>query len=178
MLRASAAEMKISNAPLSEAVWPEWEGLGEEPRLFQERRTEEWVEPEGSVTLSSGLESVMVLSLPESSSPEAAVSPLEALSIASLSPSLPSIPLSPSLSGSTRCCCVFAVLAASLFLARGVEEGANLRLAALLWAFSAFCETREEKVSQISLPSLPFPPSLLPLTPSTPLSLPESSFVR
>ena len=95
LFRASAAEMKISNAPLSEPVWLEWEGLAdEEARLFHGRGSEEWAE---TVPPSSGLESVRVLSLPDSSADP--VSAADALSMASLSPSLPSPTLSPSLSG-------------------------------------------------------------------------------
>ena len=94
LLRASAAEMKMSNAPLSEPVWLEWEGLAEEAWLFQGWGREEWVE---AAPPSSGLESVRVLSLPDSSADP--VSAAEALSMASLSPSpLPSPTLSPSLS--------------------------------------------------------------------------------
>ena len=97
LFRASAAEMKRSNAPFSEPAWLEWEGLAEEARLFHGLRTEECPDSASSVELSSGLESVMVLSLLDSSSAEA-VSQLDALSMASLS--LPSATLSGSLSGS------------------------------------------------------------------------------
>ena len=98
LFRASAAEMKRSNAPFSEPAWLEWEGLAEDARLFHVLRSDEWPDPASTVELSSGLESVMVLSLPDSSSAEA-ISQLDTVSIASLS--LPSTALSISLSGST-----------------------------------------------------------------------------
>ena len=125
LLRASAAEMKRSRAPFSEA-WLDREGLTEEAWLFHDRWADDWACPVGRAALSSGLESVMVLSLPDSSSAEP-LSELDALSISSLSASLPSLALSCSFSCST---CAFDL--AGLLLVAGVGMRAGLRLRAFL----------------------------------------------
>ena len=145
LFRASAAEINMSKAPLSEPVWLEWEGLADEVWPFHGRGREEWVE---AVPPSSGPESVRVLSLPDSSADP--VSAADTLSIASPSPSLPSPTLSPSLSpwgvSPTDCVLVFP----PLFRDRGVGGGAGLRLAAFLWAFSAFCNRQKATQSHTS----------------------------
>ncbi len=140
LLRASAAEMNRSNAPFSVLPCVKREGLDPSAFLARAPREEEWVELGGGATLSSGLESVMVLSLPESSSPDP-LSKFEALSLTSLSPSPSSTGVSPSSAGasssSTCSCSASGFSFATLFLAAGTMMGTDLRLSAFLCAFSA-----------------------------------------